>query len=75
MFYTNLFTIYRKKTMSSTIAPAMNTFKPDSHSTINQKAVKHNLVHQMLCSLKKTLNKRRDPQEKRPQDGKTNPME
>lgn len=61
--------------MISTISPAMNTSKPDSHSNINQKVARHNFLHQMLCSLKKALTERRDSQEKRPQDGKTNPME
>ncbi|KAL7318262.1 hypothetical protein PS15m_004509 [Mucor circinelloides] len=61
--------------MISTVSPVMNNPKCYSRSTIKSRVVRRNSLHQMFSSLKRALTERRDHQEKRPQDGKTNPME
>ncbi|KAI8636333.1 hypothetical protein BD408DRAFT_426290 [Parasitella parasitica] len=62
--------------MISAISPvAMDHSKFYSRSTIKSRVAKRNQLHQIFISLKRSLTERRDHQEKRPQDGKTNPME
>ena len=61
--------------MISTAFPVMNNPKLYPPSTFKPEVVRHSPLHYILINLKKVFSAKRDHQEKRPQDGKTNPME
>lgn len=66
---------FKKKIVISTVFPLMNNPKSYPPSTFKPEVARHSPLHYIFISLKKAFSSKRDHQEKRPQDGKTNPME